>query len=91
MRPRGPGNQQSASAPALSANGQVQLPDGPGKQDFLTMCGRCHGVSTALVARRSPEGWRDVIQDMRARGAQGDDATANRVRDYLSRFFGPVQ
>src|SRR4051794_14294478 len=91
MRPRGPGNQQSASAPALPANGQVQLPDGPGKQDFLTMCGRCHGVSTALVSRRSPEGWRDVIQDMRARGAQGDDATANRVRDYLSRFFGPVQ
>lgn len=35
------------------------------------MCGHCHGVSTAIAVRRSPEGWHDLIEDMRARGAQG--------------------
>ena len=75
---------------ALSAGPPV-LPEGVGKQEFVTMCGQCHGVSTALSARRSVKGWRDLIQDMRARGAQGDDPTANRVGEYLSHNFGVVQ
>jgi len=74
--------------PAMS--GPVTLPDGPGKEDVVSMCGRCHGLSTVVAVRRSPDGWHDLIQDMRSRGAPGDDATATRVHDYLSRHFGLV-
>jgi len=74
--------------PATLAIGPPELPDGVGKQEFVTMCGPCHGVSTALTTRRSPRGWQDLIQDMRSRGAQGDDATASRVNEYLSHHFG---
>jgi quinoprotein glucose dehydrogenase len=90
---RGPANVPTTTTsplPGTLAAGQPELPDGVGKQEFVTMCGQCHGVSTALAARRSPKGWHDLIQDMRARGAQGDDATANRVNEYLSRNFGVV-
>jgi quinoprotein glucose dehydrogenase len=66
----------------------VVLPDDTGKEDFTSMCGQCHGVSTAIAIRRSSEGWHDLIQDMRARGAQGDNEKAARVQDYLSRYFG---
>jgi len=80
----------AAAAPAASAtiNGPDDLPNGPGKQEFLGMCNSCHGVSTAVAVRRSPDGWHDLIQEMRSRGAPGDDATANRVHDYLARYFG---
>ncbi|HEY1215081.1 MAG TPA: hypothetical protein VGE93_15735, partial [Bryobacteraceae bacterium] len=71
-----------------STGGEPILPAGEGREDVISMCGKCHGVSTAVANRRSPDGWRDLIQDMRSRGAQGDDAKAARVRDYLSRYFG---
>ncbi len=90
--PPGTGNRSStlaeAAAPPLSINTVANLPDGPGKSEFVTMCSNCHGISTALATRRSPDGWHDLIQEMRSRGAPGDDATAGRVRDYLSRYFG---
>ncbi|HEY9138865.1 MAG TPA: PQQ-binding-like beta-propeller repeat protein [Terriglobus sp.] len=81
----------SASANAVPSGGiagPIALPDGAGKDDFTSMCGQCHGVSTAISIRRSPDGWHDLIQDMRARGAQGDNAKAARVQDYLSHYFG---
>ena len=88
---RGPADRPTPTTSQLAATlavTQPELPDGPGKQEFMAMCGPCHGVSTALAARRSPRGWHDLIQDMRSRGAQGDDATANRVNEYLSHNFG---
>jgi quinoprotein glucose dehydrogenase len=88
MPQRRPAEGPNPTLPATLAGAPAELPDGIGKQEFLTMCGQCHGVSTALNARRSPKGWTDLIQDMRARGAQGDDATANQVHDYLSHNFG---
>lgn len=87
-RPTGPAPAIAASA-APTANGV--LPEGAGKEDFNAMCSQCHGVSTAIAVRRSPEGWHDLIQDMRARGAQGDNARAARVEGYLSHYFGVMQ
>lgn len=91
QRPFDAGNRRGTPTqlpPAATLNGPVNLPDGPGKQDVQAMCGPCHGVGTAIAVRRSPDGWHDLIQDMRSKGAPGDDAAANRVRDYLSRYFG---
>jgi len=87
VRPPGGGGPGMAQGPPAPGAPTV-LPDGPGKDDFTSMCGQCHGVSTAIAVRRSPDAWHDLIQDMRARGAQGDNAKAARVQDYLSRFFG---
>jgi quinoprotein glucose dehydrogenase len=78
----------AAAATASGLPGAPTLPDGDGKDDFTSMCGQCHGVSTAIAVRRSSDGWHDLIQDMRARGAQGDNAKAERVQNYLSRYFG---
>jgi len=80
----------SSTAAATGPSGAVTLPDDAGKEDVLSMCGQCHGVSTAIAVRRTPDGWHDLIQDMRARGAQGDNAKAARVQDYLSRYFGLI-
>jgi quinoprotein glucose dehydrogenase len=82
------GTPTAALPPSVTINGPDDLPNGPGKQDFVAMCNSCHGVSTAVATRRSPDGWHDLIQDMRSRGAPGDDAAAERVRDYLARYFG---
>lgn len=79
---------QNVEPTPLGVAGQINLPEGPGREDVISMCTQCHGVDTAVAVRRSPDAWHDLIQDMRSRGAQGDDAKANRVHDYLSRYFG---
>jgi quinoprotein glucose dehydrogenase len=92
MQPRPAAAAGRPGAPAVAAApppaGPAALPDGDGKEDFISMCSQCHGVSTAIALRRSPEGWHDLVQDMRARGAQGDNAKSARVESYLSRYFG---
>ena len=88
--PAGIANASGNAAAGPGLPGPVMLPEGPGKEDVTSMCGQCHGVSTAIAVRRSPEAWHDLIQDMRARGAQGDNAKAARVQDYLSQYFGPM-
>lgn len=90
-RPAGLENRTSAPTPLpvpAGVTGGVTLPVGSGREDVVSMCGQCHDVSTAVAVRRSSEAWLDLIQDMRSRGAQGDDAKAARVHDYLSRYFG---
>lgn len=78
----------AAAVPGSSSQGSAVLPEGAGKDDVASMCGQCHGVSTAIAVRRSPDGWHDLIEEMRARGAQGDNPKAARVQAYLSRYFG---
>jgi mono/diheme cytochrome c family protein len=96
--PRPPGgaagaaNSAAATVPTASSQGAGTDPPagGAGKEEFTSMCGQCHGVSTAIAVRRTPDAWHDLIQDMRARGAQGDNAKAARVQEYLSHYFGLI-
>jgi hypothetical protein len=83
----GPRSRVPAAAPPPPAvplgltTGEVTLPDGPGKEDVQTMCGQCHGVSTAIAVRHSSDAWHDLIQDMRSRGAQRDEAKSMRIQN----------
>lgn len=65
------------------------LPDGLGKSDFAQNCSVCHGINLATSRRETLEGWNTLIFDMKARGAQVDDATQQRIAAYLAKNFGP--
>lgn len=64
------------------------LPPGPGREAVLRMCSDCHTADTIAYQRHSADEWGTIIEDMRSRGAQGDDATAGQVKLYLARAFG---
>jgi virginiamycin B lyase len=75
--------------------GQVLLPDGPGKGVLFTRCMTCHGLQTKISAtRRNEEGWQNCVALMRDRAngvgdlriTETDGAT---VAKYLSQVFGP--
>ncbi len=65
------------------------LPPGEGHDDFAKSCSACHSITTVTGLHQSRDGWAGTIEDMRSRGADMDDATAVRIRDYLSVHFGP--
>jgi competence protein ComEA len=65
------------------------LPDGPGKAVTERMCKPCHGLDNVVRARRTPDKWAEIVDDMVSRGAKGTDAEVDQVIEYLSAHFGP--
>jgi competence protein ComEA len=74
----------AAPAPAAA---QTALPDAPGKDQMVKVCGVCHEPQRAASIRLTREGWEATIGDMIARGARGTDEEFAAVLDYLSTNF----
>jgi competence protein ComEA len=72
---------------SLSSTAFGQLPDGPGKETVIKVCGFCHDPTTAAAVRLTREGWQATISDMVSRGAKATDEELSQVLDYLSAHF----
>ena len=72
---------------AQPASAQVALPDGPGKDQMIKVCGVCHEPQRAASIRLTRDGWESTIGDMIARGAKGSDEDFQAILDYLSKNF----
>jgi competence protein ComEA len=70
-----------------SASAQGQLPEGPGKDAVVRMCGTCHPVERAASVRLTQAGWQDTIGKMMTLGAKGSDEDVKAVLEYLSTHF----
>lgn len=67
----------------------VLLPEGKGRETFLTNCGNCHGMSV-ITGRRDHAGWLDAIDGMRRRGVTTiRPQIAEEVAAYLAEVLGP--
>ena len=67
--------------------GQVQLPDAPGKDETVRLCGTCHEPQRAASVRLTREGWQETIAKMVALGAKGSDDELAKVLEYLAEHF----
>jgi competence protein ComEA len=63
------------------------MPDGPGRDVTVRMCGVCHEARRAASVRLTVDGWAAVIESMMKRGAKGSEADVAMVLDYLSTHF----
>lgn len=66
---------------------QAQLPDGPGKQETVRICGTCHTPDRAASVRLTRAGWQETITKMVGLGAKGTDQELETVLTYLSTNF----
>lgn len=64
------------------------LPEGPGKDLLPKLCAGCHDLMFTVSTRETREGWTRVVNDMRAKGADGSDADFDAVIGYLVAHFG---
>lgn len=74
-----------ASVP--TAKGESKLPDGPGKDAFVAVCGTCHAPEIVFGLTKSRDGWSATIDDMVEKGASGTDQQMQGILDYLSKNF----
>lgn len=70
--------------PALA---QDTLPDGPGKEQMINVCGTCHEAAKATSVKLTREGWVETIDRMKAFGAEGTPDEFAAILDYLSTHF----
>jgi competence protein ComEA len=74
---------------AATGTASAQLPDGPGKDTVVKVCGTCHEPNRAAAVRLTREGWEQTVSDMRWRGAKGTDEEFTAVIEYLvANFLG---
>ena len=74
-------------APLMRAQ---DLPSGKGKEALDTVCTTCHDLAgVASKASTSREGWLEIINDMKERGAAGSDEEFRSIVNYLVKFLGP--
>jgi competence protein ComEA len=69
------------------ADEKPKLPDAPGKDTTVKLCGTCHAAEIVMSRRESREGWSGVVEDMIQRGLKGSDEDFGEVVDYLVAQF----
>jgi len=82
--------QAPAGAPPPAAAGEVagaKLPPGEGRDLVMKVCTKCHDPSIAATEDLDGPGWKDLVNQMAANGAQGSDADFDQIVAYLTKAF----
>jgi competence protein ComEA len=66
---------------------QGPLPDAPGKDTMIRVCGTCHEPQRSASVRLTREGWEEVMAKMVALGAKGTEEELAQVLNYLVENF----
>ena len=80
---------QSQGQPAQTKPEALKLVEAPGRDVVVNFCSDCHEAeSRILKAKRSDEGWTQVVSDMQGMGSKntGDDTTT--IVTYLAKNYG---
>jgi len=65
-------------------------PDEKGKALVQKICTSCHEMDTVTAIRRTGLGWRENVEEMADRGAEGSEQELAEVVDYLTKYFGKL-
>jgi competence protein ComEA len=68
---------------------KADLPPGPGHDETLKVCGKCHSAEQAASLRQSRTGWEETVSKMVNMGAEGSDDEYEAILTYLTKNFGP--
>lgn len=65
------------------------FPDGPGKDDLVSICSQCHGIEAIPDLKYTRQGWQALVEQMQGNGANGTAQQFEAIVDYLTKNFGP--
>ena len=65
----------------------IKLPPGEGREVVMRACSKCHDPSIAAGEDLDGSGWKDLVDQMAANGAQGSDADFDTIVAYLTKAF----
>src|SRR5258708_2735473 len=65
------------------------LPTGPGHDETIKVCSKCHSAEQAASLHQSRTGWEETISKMVNMGSEGTDEEYEAILTYLVKNFGP--
>ncbi|HVW84639.1 MAG TPA: helix-hairpin-helix domain-containing protein [Bryobacteraceae bacterium] len=68
---------------------KADLPPGPGHDETVKVCGKCHSAEQAASLHQSRTGWEETVSKMVNMGAEGSDDEFESILTYLTKNFGP--
>jgi competence protein ComEA len=80
----------AAQTPPAAAPGDepgAKLPPGEGRDVVMKVCTKCHDPSIAATEDLDASGWKDLVNQMAANGAEGSDAEFDQIVAYLTKAF----
>ena len=86
---KSPTPQAAPQAGVAQSAAKDPLPDDVGKSTVLKLCGECHAVQQAVSVKGTEKDWRDMVDLMIERGANGSPEEFQTVINYLSKHFRP--
>jgi competence protein ComEA len=63
------------------------LPMGAGRDTMIRVCSKCHVPEVAAEQDLDGPGWKDLVNQMAANGANGSDADFDQIVAYLTKSF----
>jgi cytochrome c5 len=79
-----------ADGPILNfGGGDAAARDVAAKRVLDSVCRTCHTLERIEVAKYNQAKWREIVADMKTKGAQLDDADVAPLADYLAKTYGP--
>jgi competence protein ComEA len=73
------------SSVAAKAADKSRLPEAPGRETTLRLCGNCHAADVVLGRAHSEDAWAEIIMKMVERGAPGTEEELSEVIQYLAK------
>ncbi|MEI6486811.1 MAG: cytochrome c [Sphingomonadales bacterium] len=69
---------------AAEPPGAENLPAGPGKALVIQSCSQCHQPDIVVGQKRDAAAWRDLVDQMVARGANIEQGNYDKIIAYLA-------
>jgi competence protein ComEA len=63
-------------------------PEGKEKALLEEVCASCHDLAVVTTQHASKAGWKNIVDDMVARGASASEDQINQIVDYLAANYG---
>jgi competence protein ComEA len=74
----------------FAAAAAAELPAGPGREETIRTCSRCHSPELAAAEHQTRDQWQVTISKMANLGAEANDNEFEAILDYLTSHFGPA-
>jgi cytochrome c5 len=84
-----PDTKAATMAKTAAKNGFALLPQGPGRDVEIRVCGQCHSPERPATQRHDLAGWNAVLDQMATNGAQASDKEFDQIAAYLTKSFPP--
>lgn len=85
------GSAQSGDAAPHQDDEYPTLPPGEGRELVIRVCSECHSPESASAEALDEKGWKDLVDDMAAKGANATDEEFDQIVKYLVKSFPPTK